>query len=36
MVAVCGRWWLNELAVGVQVRGGTCTLTTRILLGNGA
>jgi hypothetical protein len=22
MVAMCGRWWLNELTVEVQVRGG--------------
>ncbi len=25
MVDLHVRWWLNELAVGVQVGGGTCT-----------
>jgi hypothetical protein len=32
MVNLRGWWWLSELAVGVQVRGGTCALTTRIAL----
>jgi hypothetical protein len=32
MVDLRGGGGLDELAVGVQVRGGTCALTTRLIL----
>ena len=36
VVNLRGRWWLSELGVGVQVRGGTCALTTRLRLEDAA